>query len=364
MSAIKDGTNLIRQASINRGVDSLAAMPFKMIGNAVGKVGQWVGARPKNAPALGDDLMSRYVIGPSETLTNKAGDFLSEIPMVGRAFKYKLSPDDVMKAAKQTGMTDPAQVGDLAMQAEKGLLTTNRLTAPLESKFTKLFVLPVLGGMYLQDKLDEYQQARIDNAPQVAAQQQAAQQRMQRFQGLMQRKTAGHNQENIMHNPFEQGSPQGQESVMKQAAQRINSLTDELQQCRMTIQDLDAKDQMWKRAAKLVSDGAIHPDQMASWVEQGMDERQANSRMRQHQQQQAKTASSDVSGMNGNLGDLFVQSQASIPQHAKLGSVHEPQRGGPSRRSGGGGGNGTEMRRAGMPSARDQWIEAMDLPTR
>lgn len=350
-------TKLMRAASSARGIDSMALAPFKFVANLAGKAGEKLGLKAPSKVGLGDHLMGRYVINPTESLVNKGGQVMGELPLIGGLFKHKLSPDDILEAAKRTDFS-PDQIGKLTQQAHAGELSTHRLTAPLESKFTKMFVLPAMGAMYLQEKLDQRQKERIVSAPYRAQQASLAKSRLGNVRNMAgiktasKRNTAMANQGNAT---FIQQS-YNQDAMMKQASSTISSLTSQLDQATMIINTQQKELSMYKHAALLASEGGLDPDQIAPWVaEQVKQTKQA-----MHSQSPVAQPVSNP-GSDGGAGmlSLFTQASSTIPEHAKIGSL-APGREHSSRSSSGGNGVKITARRAGL-SAAESFNESLGL---
>ena len=304
---------LMRLANINRGMDSLALMPIKSGVNFTGKVLERFGLKSNSGEKLGDELIGKYMLSPTESFTHGVGSALGEIPLFGRLFKYKLRPDDVALASRSGANMSNSQFRKLVNQANMGELYTHRLTAPFESKGMYTLVLPMLAGSYIQD------QVKKDKSPEQLELEKRDSENLNLFNKLLgkndtlQEKTGG-----IDMNTGSQEQI-SRERLLLQAADKIDSLTGIVKQASIEIREANARAAsaeselaLYKKAVDLITDGRLDSSMADEFV------KQARSNNNTH-----RTQSQPV-----DLTDLFSSTQSVIPKHAEnTMTLHEPHGG-------------------------------------
>lgn len=310
---------IIRAANMQKGIDSLSLMPLQFAGDAVGSIASRFGLNlaPKGKK-LGKHLVGRHIVNPAENFSHRAGDVLSELPGIGKMFKYKVSPADVAEATvkkrnifqRMAGKDAPygkiettaKEFENLSRMASDGKLTTNRMTAPFESKGMYTFVLPILAGMHVQDQFDKEPTEEQKEKELSDSRNKQMYNQFRESIGLNQ----GARNEN-MSNPSE---------MMKQAADCIDDLNGKVQSLNQYNNLLKQEIEMYKKASHLASIGSIPVESIVEYVESGAQD---------IVESQEKTA-----GFNPDLGneysilDIYKSTQGSIPKHAQsIGQLHE-----------------------------------------
>lgn len=334
MSVLPSARDLIRSATKQRGLDSIAAMPVKGGLNLAGRAMEALGLRAKNATGLGDDLVNRYILGPSETFTSGVGSALGEIPGFGRLFKYKLRPDDVIDATKGGIKLSDEQFRHLTQQANAGELFTHRLTAPLESKGMYNVVLPMLAGMYVQDQYNK------EKTPEQKAQERYNAKNMGIYHSLMGNRSGGSVKTGGIEMTNDRNGQSASRELLVQAADTIDHLTALNKQVSMEKNAAVAENNLLRQALSLVNAGSLDISYADDFVKEGM--RKHGMTMSSPSPNLPSRSNADLprlnSGDTSSLTSLYSSTESYIPKHA-TGTLrlHEPHAGGGSGSRGGSG---------------------------
>lgn len=350
---------LLRAANLSRGLGTMATMPLSGIGNVAGWIGRRFGA--KIEPAAGSRFVQKYIedpiVGGIERISSGVGQALGELPGVGRAFKKTLSPEDIAFAAKRMNLSD-TQMADLVRRAHAGELVTHRLTAPFEGEIFKKWVVPGAAVAYATKKLHETPESLTREALRAQygqLQQRAGETRLKNLRQYAGMKTAAQtlefgsmSQHNSSQNP--------QEALLQKSASMMQNLTNELRQATLEKQAYARAIGLYKQAADLVGQGVLEADRINDFVGHNLQKEglgdismsagpsmpsapsvnppapttnnvsTAAPAPMDTNPSDASTFNAGAMGKTGGLLDLLSETQSTIPKHAQLGSLHEPER--------------------------------------
>ena len=179
--------------------------------------------------------------------------------------------------------------GELNKLISEGDLASYRLTKPFET-VGKTIALPMLGGMYVHDKVNRSQKEAL-------YQQQLENQLNQRFNNYSQFKGGS------VNNKLNEDKILVKKAEITDAITKIEELSKIAGILKKQLDYERSKNGFYKEAAKLIKDGLLDPAQMDLWVEQQVSSPESYSK---------KSAEAKKSG-------------STIPGYANIGTLEEPR---------------------------------------
>lgn len=349
MSVLPTAKEIMRAATKTRGMDSLALMPIKGGLDFAGKVLERFGLRAKDAGKMGDNIVSRFVAGPSEALTSGVGSALGEIPVFGRLFKYKLRPDDILDATKSGVKLTDDQFRMLSQKAHSGNLYTHRLTAPFESRGMYTLVLPMLAGLYVQDKWNK------PKSPEQLALEQRNASNMGIYNSLLGNRGTGQTKTGGSQMNSQNNGNSASNDLLLQAADYIELLTAETKQANMEKSAALIENQLLRQALTLVANNSMDVSFVDDFVKEGMSKQGMVMAPQAPQLPSVPQVDADrITGGSSSLSSLYSDSESYIPKHAQgMLTLHEPHA---SSGGSGSGGSGVRSREGSARQHMDDFV--------